>query len=305
MGSTRRRRFPFLIVGLAALFVAAYVTVVVVYAHGGGTDRGTPVDNSVDGIHVVLTPREVDAASDRVGFDLEFAPGSGLVSDDGTLIVDGFDLMLSSSEATTGKVTRYEPGQAAAPTSIYLRSEGTIGHWPFDVHPTRTLMLASSPSPDGGDASTVPSTLAIGEHHVPGWSITLAGGDTPIGQTADGVDVYEYVIEAKRANATVVFGLVVLALMVTMPVLGLTVAILSLRGLRRVEVGFLTWNAGMLFATPMLRNFLPGQPPIGSWVDYLIVLWVIAGLVLALLISVVAWYRWGTPQPITHERRSS
>jgi hypothetical protein len=52
--------------------------------------------------------------------------------------------------------------------------------------------------------------------------------------------------------------------------------------------------AAMLFATIPLRTFLPGSPPIGSWVDYLVVLWVVAGLVLGMVTYVLAWLRWGT-----------
>lgn len=297
MDAHPKRRFPYLIVGLAAVFVVLYTVVVLLYAHGGRTDQGTPVDNSQDGLHVVLTPRDVDAASDRLKFDLGFAPGSKLVSDDGTTVVERFELMLSTSEDTGGRVTRYEQGDPAAPTTIELRSEGAIEKWPFDTHPSRTMLLVSMPVENGEDTVAVPADLTLGVHHVPGWKITIAEDQSGGGVTADGIAVHQYLIEAERATATIAFGLVLLALMVTMPVLGLTVAVLVLRGRRRVEVGFFTWNAGMLFATPMLRNFLPGQPPIGSWVDYLVVLWVIAGLILALLISVVAWYRWGSQQP--------
>lgn len=290
------RRFPYLVVGLAVLFVALYIVVVLLYAHGGRTDQGEAIDNSQEGMHVVLTPRDVDAAADRIKFDLAVASGSGVVSDDGATVLEDFELMLSSSDETAGRVTTYKQGARIAPSTVELHSEGTIEKWPFDAHESRTMLLVSIPSEEGDDATAVPATLTLGPHHVPGWSITLTEDRSSGGVTADGVAVREYVIEAHRATATVAFGLMLLALMVTMPVLGLTVAILVLRGRRRVEVGFLTWNAGMLFATPMLRNFLPGQPPIGSWADYLVVLWVIAGLILALVISVVAWYRWGTAQ---------
>lgn len=299
MGSHHGHRFPYFIVALAALFIALYAVVVLLYAQGGRTDSGTAVDNTQEGVHVVLTPRDVDAASDRLKFDLAFAPASTLVSDDGATIMENFDLMLSSSADTGGRITDYERGKPAAPASVELRTDGAIEAWPFDVHRSRTMLLVSTPAVDTGDATAVPADLTLGEHHVPGWTITISEDRSDGGATADGVAVHEYVIEAKRATATVAFGLVLLALMVAMPVLGLTVAVLVLRGRRRVEVGFFTWNAGMLFATPMLRSFLPGQPPIGSWVDYLVVLWVIAGLILALLISVVAWYRWGAPQPVT------
>lgn len=291
------RRFPLLILSLAALFVALYIVTVVLYAGSGGTDAGTPVDDSAEGMHVVLTPRDVDAASDRLTFDIEFAPGSTLVSDDGLRVASTFDLLLSSSGDVSGRVIHYERGMPAASALIELRSEGEIELWPFDTHPSRTMLLVTTPAEDGGDAGAVPADLSLGAHHVPGWTITLDPDPAVVGTAADGVVVHQYVIEAERAPATVVFGIVLLVLMIAMPVLGLTAAILALRGRRRIEVSFFTWSAGMLFATPTLRNFLPGQPPIGSWVDYLVVLWAIAGLVLALLISVVAWYRWGRPQP--------
>ena len=82
--------------------------------------------------------------------------------------------------------------------------------------------------------------------------------------------------------------------MAVLPVLGLTVAIVAYRGIRKVEATLMSWMAAMLFATIPLRTFLPGSPPIGSWVDYLVVLWVVAGLVLGLVIYVLAWLRWGT-----------
>ena len=52
----------------------------------------------------------------------------------------------------------------------------------------------------------------------------------------------------------------------------------------------------MLFATIPLRTFLPGSPPIGSWIDFTVVLWVVVGLIVGLAIYVAAWARWGHPE---------
>jgi hypothetical protein len=57
----------------------------------------------------------------------------------------------------------------------------------------------------------------------------------------------------------------------------------------------------MLFATIPLRGFLPGSPPIGSWIDYLVVLWVIAALIAGLVIYVLAFLRWA-PSAKTPDR---
>ena len=100
-------------------------------------------------------------------------------------------------------------------------------------------------------------------------------------------------IAVTRSGSTIAFGIVLLSLMVILPVLVLTVAIVVLRGRRKVEVTVMGWIGAMLFATIPLRNFLPGSPPIGSWIDYLIVLWVLAGLVGGLVLFVIAWLRRG------------
>jgi Zn-dependent protease with chaperone function len=54
---------------------------------------------------------------------------------------------------------------------------------------------------------------------------------------------------------------------------------------------FGTWFAALLFAVVPLRNFLPGSPPPGSWVDQAIVLWVLIGLITAMSLFVLAWWR--------------
>jgi len=301
MEQSTRRRFPVLVVVSVVVFAGLYAGVVFLYAQGGRTDVGTPIDNSRQGLHVVLTPRDVDAATDRIRFDLAFGPDSGpLLTSDGYTIAEDFRLLLSSAANAAGQVMVFETGKPVAPSSVELRTSGTIEHWPFDTHPSQTLVLVSAQPANSGEPQAVSADVSLAPHHVPGWNITIREDTTAPQATAEGgVVVQQYVIEAQRATAPVVFGIVLIALMLIMPVLGLTVAIMALRGHRRVEIGFFTWNAGMLFATPTLRNFLPGQPPVGSWVDYLVVLWVVAGLILALLISVVAWYRWGRPQAET------
>lgn len=286
-------RLTAFVVVCAVVFIGLYAAVVVLYAQGGKSDAGTGIDNRKPGLHVVLTPREIDAAGDRIRFDLTVDAGdTGLLSSDGATVVRPFQLELAGAETRS---LVFEEGQTFAPATVWMRTTGAIEQWPFDMHAARSLVVAVT-GPTGAEQTPVSVDLGFAEHHIPGWAITVADEGVRGVVLADGAEIHQYTIQAHRASATIAFGMVLLALMVIMPTLGLTVAIMALRGRRRVEVGFFTWNAGMLFATPMLRNFLPGQPPIGSWVDYLVVLWVIAGLILALLISVVAWYRWGEPQ---------
>jgi hypothetical protein len=40
-----------------------------------------------------------------------------------------------------------------------------------------------------------------------------------------------------------------------------------------------------------LRNAFPDSPPIGSWIDVTVVLWVIVLLVIAMLLYINCWWR--------------
>ena len=66
---------------------------------------------------------------------------------------------------------------------------------------------------------------------------------------------------------------------------------------RLFEAGFLGWIAAMLFATIPIRNFFPGSPPPGSWVDVLVTLWVVVALTVALVIGMAAFIRHRRPNP--------
>jgi Domain of unknown function (DUF4436) len=54
---------------------------------------------------------------------------------------------------------------------------------------------------------------------------------------------------------------------------------------------FTTWYGAMLFAIVALRNFLPGNPPLAPWIDQAVVLWVLIGLVVAMALFILAWWR--------------
>ena len=49
----------------------------------------------------------------------------------------------------------------------------------------------------------------------------------------------------------------------------------------------------VLFAVVPLRNFLPGSPPAGSWIDQAVVQWVLIGLGTAMTLYIIAWVRQG------------
>lgn len=281
---------------LVALVVAAivvvYGVVVALYAIDFQTRAiaGCVDEPPADAVQLSVTPTGVDAGADRMPVTFAFRSFGPAASRDGALEVP----LTVVIGGTDGPATfEYEPGAVPAPISVSFVTTGAVESWPFDTHVAElAIAVVDDTGPDG---PVVYDVDLCGSAHVPGWTFTDATVTGDEGFTIDGQALDRVQLIAHRSGATVAFGLVILALMVVMPVLCLTVAIRVLRGQRKAEATLMSWMAAMLFATIPLRSFLPGSPPVGSWVDYLVVLWVIAGLVAALVVYVVAWLKWAPP----------
>jgi len=99
------------------------------------------------------------------------------------------------------------------------------------------------------------------------------------------------IITLHRAKGQLIFDVGICLVLISLPVLALWVAIPVAMGRTSFLPPLTTWYGAMLFAIVPLRNILPGSPPYGSWVDQSIVLWVLIGLVVALTLFLVGWWR--------------
>ncbi len=287
-----RRRGRALVVSLIAAIALVYVVVVALYAINDrfASIEGCTDEPPTDAVLLSFTPEAVDAAADRLAANLSVLSFGPIATADTGLLENPLTVLISDTDGPRSFTIAAD--EIPSPQSIRLITSGYIERWPFDSHSV-DVAFVSLQTVDG-EPTPVP-TLLCGSAHVPGWTFSsqeVAGTDEVV---INGEPVTQLRITATRSVATVAFGIVILILMAVLPVLGLTVAIVAYRGLRKVEPTLMSWMAAMLFATIPLRTFLPGAPPIGSWVDYLVVLWVVAGLVLSLVIYVKAWLKWSPP----------
>lgn len=288
-GASPTRRRPRVVVAVIVAMVAAvYIIGVSLYAftESNFSRDGCQADPQGDAILISFSPEGMDAAADRLVADLrveDLGPadgGGGSPSSTITVVV------LNNDGPTTFE---FPEGTIPVPVTLRLITDGDVEQWPFDTHSVNVGIVSLQGT--GDDIRPVPTELC-GTTHVPGWSFagtSIPGTDQLV---INGERVDQVRITASRSPATVTFGIVILALMMVLPVLALTVATLAFIGARKVEATLTSWMAAMLFATVPLRTFLPGSPPIGSWVDFLVVIWVVAGLVAALALYVAAWIRW-------------
>ena len=104
-------------------------------------------------------------------------------------------------------------------------------------------------------------------------------------------------VQFERSIAIMLFGLSLVVVLIMLPITCWIVGLKLYREDRLFEAGFLGWIAAMLFATIPIRNFFPGSPPPGSWVDVLVTLWVVVALTVALVIGMAAFIRHRRPNP--------
>lgn len=285
-----KRRGILIALSLVAI-VAVYAVSVALYALGGQvTDADTDEPEKWD-VKVSVVPQSVDAVRDRVAIRIDVQDPGPAGNDYG--LTETLGILVNGADGD--RMLEFGSGGVPSPVSVELVTDGVVEQWPFDSHSGVTTMIAYR-LVDGEPQALRTWVTASGR--VPGWSISAQEVDLGMHAEFDGVreavDAIQFT--ATRSGSTIAFGIVLLGLMIVMPVLVLSVAVTVYRGRRRVEASFMSWMGAMLFATIPLRTFLPGSPPIGSWIDFLIVLWVIVGLIAGLAIYVAAWMRW-SPVP--------
>ncbi len=285
MAVPRRRA---VVVAVGAL-VVLYAGLLVLYAVSGRTQGvGAGAQPPPGGVRIDITVEAIEGSTDRLTIGVDLEPDAALVSETGLTLARQVTVVVDPSAGSRAVV--FPAGQIPALNRVDLILDGDIRNWPLDRYGVALVVFASAGS--SPDTDVLPSVVRIGRS-VPGWRTTVnaQANDLPPG-------VQQFDITVRRSGDTLAFAALLLAVLVALPTTALLVSGRTFWGHRPVQPTFMSWMAAMLFATIPIRNFLPGNPPPGSWVDAVIVLWVIIGLVAALGLYVAAWWREGRRAPV-------
>ncbi|MEM6104795.1 DUF4436 domain-containing protein [Mycobacterium sp. 050272] len=174
----------------------------------------------------------------------------------------------------------YPAGKSPAQVATTVEAHGDPEIWPFDSYETDTLsadVLVGS----GDDRKYKPARIEV-TGKLEGWDVSVAR----VGEGGDSV-----IITLHRSKAPLIFDLGICLVLFAMPTIALAVVIPMVIGKRKVVPPFGGWFAALLFAVIPIRNFLPGAPPPGAWIDQALVIWVLIALVGAMGLYMFAWYR--------------
>ncbi|CDO87032.1 hypothetical protein AWC29_23825 [Mycobacterium triplex] len=174
----------------------------------------------------------------------------------------------------------YPAGKSPAQVATTVEAHGDPEIWPFDSYETDTLsadVLVGS----GDDRKYKPARIEVAGK--------LEGWDVSVQRVGDGGD--SVIITLERSKAPLIFDLGICLVLFAMPTMALAVVIPMLIGKRKLVPPFGGWFAALLFAVIPIRNFLPGAPPPGAWIDQALVIWVLIALVGAMGLYMIAWYK--------------
>jgi hypothetical protein len=279
-----RRRGRIVVGVVVAVLAGLYVALVVSYAAGeSATVVQAPVERPAGGVVVLLTARTIAAVGASMHVDVTIDADDALLADDGSLR-EPVTVSLDPTQEDADLV--FDAGKRPQSHSATLLFDGDIQDWPFDRYATPITAIVTV-----GQASTarmVDSVIEV-DGAVQGWDLAAATDPDLSGLLVDAT--------FHRSPAIVLFGLTLVVVLILLPVACWTVQIPLYREGRLFEAGMLGWTAALLFAVVPIRNFFPGSPPPGSWVDVLVVLGVIVALTVALFVGVAAWIRHPRPSP--------
>ncbi|TSE00375.1 DUF4436 domain-containing protein [Skermania sp. ID1734] len=267
------------IVGLVVAAICVYLSTVALYAFNVSSEITATDDVTTSQTRVRIEVQGIEPNYQVLNTNLTLFPAAALLNPaDGTLQQDVTAIVTSGTTPIRRTFSRgITPGTVTVPLTL----SGNLEQWPFDSYHTGTisagLLIGGAPQP-----IKLEQTQIVG--NIPGWSVDVKKTGQHHALAMESLTLH-------RSEATIALSAVVVAVLLVIATLGMVVAIQTLRGKRKFQPPMTTWYAAMLFAVVPLRNALPGSPPFGSWIDIVIVLWVIASLVIAMLIYIVCWWR--------------
>jgi hypothetical protein len=271
-----------LLVGLAA----TYGLLLVILSAGGAPQEQVFGADKAGARHVALyiEPLSIDAVDDALQVRITPSPGPDLQRH--LPAVPDSDVMVMVAQATAQQPISLRAHETMPASEIQLGFEkGNVADYPFDEYRTSVRLGALEAKADlSPEARALPVVVTFwqglyGYHATAREDQSGANGEVSLR------------IDVRRTNAFRYFAVAAYLVMFVIAAAGLTIGVLVFLGARSPESTLIGALGAMVFALPVLRNALPGSPPLGVRADLLVFLWAVIATVLALALFVCSWAR--------------
>jgi hypothetical protein len=196
------------------------------------------------------------------------------------------DLELSIGDGDSEQVVAVHRSDAGSTHLVSLDLHGAVAAYPFDRY--RSDIRISARALYGRGEPRPISIRATVWEGIPGWVSSIRA--LPVAQADAALAI---VLTVYRPLPVVSFAVIVYALMVIVAVCSLSIGSLVFAGVRKVESTIIGALVAMVFSIAVLRNVLPGAPPIGVTGDLVIFLWAEVAVIVGLCLLVTAWVKRG------------
>lgn len=268
----RRRLWP---AGVLLLMVLAYLGVALSFGRGFSSDLVMPSPPR-QGVAVVVVPEELGADARTMAAAVLVLPDRSLTDADGRLTKA---IRIEVDPTVTRGTVDFPAGRIPSPAKIAVPVVGAVQRYPFDSYAVDAAVRAVVTVED--ESTTVPLTLTVGGA-ISGWDLGGLTANPPVDGTA------QIRGDVSRAASTVFIALLLILMMAAMATIAALVVRAVLRGSLPLELAVASWLMTMLFALLPLRSFMPGSPPIGSWMDILVFFWVELTLGVCVVVTAVS-----------------
>jgi FlaG/FlaF family flagellin (archaellin) len=226
---------------------------------------------SPDGIRLDVTVQRVDPTARQLTV-VVLAHPRGRYARDGDSLVPSQDLVIDTSSLSQGTL-RFRAGDRIQAQNVTLGLDtGVLTDYPFDHYTTTIGFLASVAD------QPVPGDLEF-RNYDPLFRIEPTGAAGQQGGVAADL-LFD------RTRGTFILALFLMAAMWVLALSVLGASVILVRHHHGLVYPALGWMAATLFALVVVRNAVPGSPPIGSLFDYAAFLW--SEAIIAVSVGVVS-----------------
>jgi hypothetical protein len=233
---------------------------------------------------VYLEPIGIDALNEAMQMRAYLSPGISNSKNARTASDRDLTLLVTHDE-TVEEVKLAAADHLATSTFEVDLNKGSVTHYPLDAYQARFDVQLL----EGRSSLRLPVRVTMWEG-VLGYKLHTTSQPGP-----DPYDV-ELTTAITRSGAFALFALCAYGAMIMLACCALAIGILTFIDVRRPEATLVGALAAIVFALPVVRNALPGSPPLGVEADLWVFLWTELAAVLALALQVFKWAKSG-PRP--------
>jgi Domain of unknown function (DUF4436) len=279
----RKRRVALIAVACVVIYAIAFFVLKGDASYREETFTSGPA--ATPGIALYLDEVAFDPVRQSIELHLDLASGSTVKGARYGGAVNR-ELELSIGDGDSEQVVAIHRNDAGRTHIVSLDLHGAIEAYPFDRY--RSDIRISARELDRGAQPRPISIRATVWEGMPGWVTSIRA--LPAAQANGALAI---ALTVRRPLPVVSFAVILYALMVIIAVSSLCIGSLVSAGVRKLESTIVGALVAMVFSVAVLRNVLPGAPPIGVTADLVIFLWAEVAVIAGLCLLVSAWVRRG------------